>query len=157
MNHRGSLSGRVEQLSSAKPAAIYDLLMDVERWSDWMPTMSAASWERRGEPDTGRGGIIGLSVIGDRIFAAKGLPGDIRIEDRPNGCRMIWTVTCVPRIPGFEKYMKARLGAAYTRPFLGDSLAEAGPIGRGSTAASRLGGDPRRIAEEHRNHQQWRH
>ena len=67
----GSLSCRVEQLSSAKPAAIYDLLMDVERWPDWMPNMSAASWERRGEPDTGRGGIrrmrIGLSVIRDTI------------------------------------------------------------------------------------------
>jgi hypothetical protein len=31
--------------------------MDVERWSDWMPTVSAASWEERGDPDTGLGGI----------------------------------------------------------------------------------------------------
>ena len=51
----GSLSCRVEQLSSAKPEAIYDSLMDVERWPEFMPTVSAASWERRGEPDTGEG------------------------------------------------------------------------------------------------------
>ena len=50
----GTLSCRVEQLSSATPAEIYDRLMDVERWSDWMPTVSAASWERRGEPNTER-------------------------------------------------------------------------------------------------------
>ena len=43
----GSLSCRVEQLSSTTPAVVYDVLMDIERWSDWMPTVSAASWERR--------------------------------------------------------------------------------------------------------------
>jgi hypothetical protein len=134
----GSLSCRVEQLSSAKPAEIYDLLMDVERWSDWMPTVSAASWERRGEPDTGRGGVrrmrIGLSVIRDRIvdgtrphhqaYAAslpwymplKDYRGDIRIEEGPNGCRIIWMVTCASRIPGLsKKSMKSRLEASYTR------------------------------------------
>jgi Polyketide cyclase / dehydrase and lipid transport len=130
----GSLSCRVEQLSSAKPAEIYDLLMDVEHWSDWMPTASAASWERRGEADTGRGGVrrmrFGLIVIRDRIVAGtrphhqayaasfpwylplKDYRGDIRIEERPSGCRIIWTVTCASsRIPGLEK----RLKATYTR------------------------------------------
>ncbi|ODR14033.1 SRPBCC family protein [Mycobacterium shimoidei] len=67
----GTLSCRVEQLSSAKPATIFDLLMDVERWPDFMPTVSAASWERHGEPDTGKGGVrrmrIGHSVIRDTI------------------------------------------------------------------------------------------
>ncbi|WP_424744573.1 SRPBCC family protein [Mycobacterium sp.] len=67
----GSVSCRVERLSSAKPTAVYDLLMAVERWSDWMPTVSAASWERQGVPDTGRGGIrrvrTGLSVTRDRV------------------------------------------------------------------------------------------
>ncbi|WP_445160543.1 SRPBCC family protein [Mycobacterium sp. Dal123C01] len=130
----GSLSCRVEQLSSAKPAAIYDLLMDVERWSEFMPTVSAASWERRGEPDTEKGGVrrmrFGLMVIRDRIvdgtrphhqaYAAsfpwylplKDYRGDIRIDEGPDGCRIIWTVTCASsRIPGIEKSLKS----SYTR------------------------------------------
>jgi hypothetical protein len=41
--------------------------------------------------------------------------GDIRIEEGPNGCRIIWTETCASRIPGLEKSMKpsyTRLAAA---------------------------------------------
>ena len=130
----GSVLCRVEQVSSAKPAQVYDVLLDVERWSDWMPSVSAASWERRGEPDTQTGGIrrmrFGLIVIRDRIvdgtrphhqaYAAsfpwylplKDYRGDIRIEDDPNGCRIIWTVTCASsRIPGLERSLKS----SYTR------------------------------------------
>src|ERR1700751_4727549 len=99
----GSLSCRVEQLSSAKPAQIYDLLMDVERCSDWMPTGSTASWERRGEPGAGKCGVrrmrFWLIVIRDRIvdgtrphnqayvasfpwyLPLKDYRGDIRIEE----------------------------------------------------------------------------
>lgn len=127
--------------------------MDVEHWPAFMPNMSAASWERRGEPDTGRGGIrrmrIGLSVIRDEIIDGtrphhhayvasfpwymplKDYRGDIHIDDRPNGSRITWTVTCAPRIPGFEKFVKARLAASYTR--LAEALAQeaqrAGPRG----------------------------
>jgi hypothetical protein len=130
----GSLSCRVEQLSSAKPEAIYDLLMDVDRWSEFMPTVSAASWERRGEPDTAKGGVrrmrIGLSDIRDLIvdgtrphhhaYAAslpwymllKDYRGDIRIEEDPNGSRIVWTVTCVSRILPKES-VKSRLEASY--------------------------------------------
>jgi Polyketide cyclase / dehydrase and lipid transport len=133
----GSVSCRVEQLSSAKPAVVYDVLMDVERWSDWMPTVSAASWERRGEPDTGRGGIrrvhTGISVTRDRVvggarprhhaYAAslprywplKNYQGDIRIEERLNGCLIIWTVTCESPIPGLGKSLQSRLCAVYSR------------------------------------------
>lgn len=110
---KGPLSCRVEQLSSAEPGAIYDLLMDIEHWPDFLPTVSAASWERRGDPDTGRGGIrrirIGLSVVRDTIVDGTrpchhayiaSLPwymglsdyrGDIRIEDRPDGSRITWS------------------------------------------------------------------
>jgi ribosome-associated toxin RatA of RatAB toxin-antitoxin module len=133
-----SLSCRVEQMSSAKPAAVYDVLMDVERWSQFLPNVSAASWDRRGEPDTGRGGIrrmrIGHSVIRDKIVDGmrphhhayvasfpwytplKNYRGDIRIEDRPNGSCIVWTVTFAPRIPGLpKKLMKYRIGASYAR------------------------------------------
>ncbi|ORW82499.1 hypothetical protein AWC26_04260 [Mycobacterium shimoidei] len=118
--------------------------MDVERWPDFMPTVSAASWERHGEPDTGKGGVrrmrIGHSVIRDTIVGGTrphhhayvaSLPwymllrdyrGDIRVEDRPDGCRIIWTVTCAPRIPGFAKFMESRLSASYAR--LAQALAQ---------------------------------
>jgi hypothetical protein len=66
-----SVSCRVQQPSNAKPASVYDVLMDFEHWSDWMPTIAAASWERRGAADTGVGGIrrvrVGLGVTRDRI------------------------------------------------------------------------------------------
>jgi hypothetical protein len=133
----GSVSCRIEQLSSAEPAAIYDLLIDVERWSSWMPTVSAASWERQGAPDTGLGGIrrvrIGPSVTRDRVvdgtrphhhayasslpayFLVKNYRGDVRIEERPNGCLVIWTVTCTSRIPGLGNALKSTLRAVYSR------------------------------------------
>src|SRR3984957_13254048 len=129
----GSVSCRVEQLSSATPAEIYDVLMDIERWPEFMPTVSAASWERPGEPDTAKDGVrrmrIGRSLVRDLIIDgtrphhhayAASLPwymllkdyrGDIRIEKGPNGSRIIWTVTCSSRIPGLEKSLKS----SYTR------------------------------------------
>jgi hypothetical protein len=132
-----SLSCRVEQLSSAKPAAVYDVLMDFERWSEWMPTVSDASWERPGEPDTGMGGIrrvrVGRSVTHDRIVDGTkpyhhayevGLPwfaplkdyrGDVRIEDQPSGSLIVWTAMCTSRIPGLRRLSQSRLHATYTR------------------------------------------
>ena len=102
-----SVSVHVERASSATPAAVYDVLMDVDRWAEWMPTVSAASWEERGAPDTGLGGIRrvrnGPSVTRDRIvggtrpthhaYAAstprwmliKDYRGDVRIEESENG------------------------------------------------------------------------
>src|ERR1700761_8320284 len=79
----GSLSCRVEQLSSAKPEAIYDVLMDVERWAEFMPTVSAAAWERGGEPElyarTDRRGPPTISPrlrgVAPLVHAAQGLPG----------------------------------------------------------------------------------
>ena len=133
----GSLSCRVEQLSSAKPAAVYDVLMDFERWSDWMPTVSDASWEQRGAPDTGVGGIrrvrVGSSVTHDRIVDGTkpyhhayevGLPwfaplkdygGDVRIEDQPGGSLIVWTATWTSRVPGLRRLSQSRLHATYTR------------------------------------------
>jgi hypothetical protein len=123
-------------MSSATPEEIYDSLMDVERWSEFMPTVSAASWERRGEPDTAKGGVrrmrVGLSDIRDLIvdgtrphhhaYAAslpwymllKDYRGDIRIEKGLNGSRIIWTVTCVSRILP-TKSVQSRLKRSYAR------------------------------------------
>jgi ribosome-associated toxin RatA of RatAB toxin-antitoxin module len=133
----GPVSCRVEQPSSASPAAVYDALMDVERWPEWMPTVSAASWEKHGAPDTGLGGVRrvgkGLNAVHDtvvsgtrphhhayaasvpRFWPIKDYRGDIHIEERPNGSLIIWTVTCASRIPGLEKMFESRLSSVYTR------------------------------------------
>jgi len=131
-----SVSTRVEQPSTATPASVYDVLMDLDRWSDFMPGVSAASWELRGADDTGVGGVrrmrLVLGVTRDRIvdgtrphhhaYAAafpwyvplKDYRGDIRIEDRPNGSLIVWTVSCTPRIPGLRK-LNQSLQRSYTQ------------------------------------------
>ncbi len=132
-----SASVRVEQASSATSATVYDVLMDVDRWAQWMPTVSAASWEKHGAPDTGLGGIRrvgkGLNVTRDDVVAGtrpnhhayaastprwmliKDYRGDVRIEESENGSLIIWTVTCTPRIPGLSRAFKSRLQSVYTR------------------------------------------
>ncbi len=118
------VSIRVEQPSTATPTSVYDALMDVDRWPGFLPGVSAASWEVRGEPETGVGGIrkmrVGLGVTRDRIVDGtrphhhaylasfrwyvplKDYRGDIRIEDRLDGSLIVWTVSCTPRIPGLK-------------------------------------------------------
>jgi Polyketide cyclase / dehydrase and lipid transport len=111
--------------------------MDFDRWSEWMPTVSAASWEQRGAPDTGVGGIrcvrVGPGVTHDRIVEGtrphhhayvvalpwyspvKDYRGDVRIESRPSGCLIVWTATCESRVAGLRALFEARLQATYTR------------------------------------------
>ncbi|MGH3971102.1 MAG: SRPBCC family protein, partial [Mycobacterium sp.] len=62
-----SLSFRVEQLSSAEPTALYDKFLDVESWPQWMPTVSTASWERRGAHGTAVGGIRRVRMRGSNV------------------------------------------------------------------------------------------
>lgn len=98
--------------------------------------VSAASWEVRGALDTGVGGIrrmrLVLGVTRDRIvdgtrphhhaYAAafpwyvplEDYRGDIRIEDRPNGSLIVWTVSCTPRIPGLRN-LNQSLQRSYAR------------------------------------------
>jgi hypothetical protein len=131
-----SVSIRVEQPSTATPASVYDVLMDLDRWSEFMPGVSAASWKVRGAPDTGVGGIrrmrLLLGVTHDHIvdgtrphhqaYAAafpwyvpfKDYRGDVRIEDRPNGSLIVWTVSCTSRIPG-RRNLNRSLQKSYAR------------------------------------------
>jgi hypothetical protein len=139
-----SASIRIEQASSAAPETVYEVLMDVDRWAHWMPTVSAASWAKHGAPDTGIGGIRrvgkGLNVTRDHVvggtrpnhhaYAAltprwmpiKDYRGDIRIEDSGNGSLIIWTVTCTPSIRGLSGVFASRLRSVYRR--LAIALAE---------------------------------
>ncbi len=139
-----SFSYRIEQPSTATPATVYDTLIDVERWSDWVPSLVAASWERPGAPDTGEGGIRltrshMLGTLREEI-----LPGTrphlhsykllghalginnyraaVQIDERPNGCLITWTGTLSPLIPGLGKPLQIfarshikRLAAALAR------------------------------------------
>jgi hypothetical protein len=120
-----SFSYRIEQPSTATPVAVYDTLLDVERWPDWVPSLVAASWERRGAPDTGEGGIRltrshGLGTLREEILAGTrphfhsykvlGHPlglnnyrAEVHIEAQPSGCLITWTGTLSPLIPGLGK------------------------------------------------------
>ena len=134
----GSFSYRVEQPSNADPAVVYDVLMDVERWPDFMPTVSAAAWERCGAPDTGEGGIrrlrMGVLTVREQIIGGtrphrqtytmlsnSGLPvigdytAEIYIDARPNGCLIAWTATFASRVPGLGKPLQFVLRAVVAR------------------------------------------
>jgi Polyketide cyclase / dehydrase and lipid transport len=137
----GSLSCRVERPSSADPASVYDALMDVERWPDWMPNIVAASWERGGAPDTGEGGIrrtrmrtgVGRAlnlreqIIGgtrphhhayrllSEVLGINDYNAEVLIEERPNGCLITWTATFASRIPGVGKIQQFAMRSVVTR------------------------------------------
>lgn len=132
-----TVSCRVEQTSSATRYVVYDTLMDVESWREWMPTVSAASWERTGSPGTGIGGIrlvrTGIFVTRDeivdgarpghhaytastpRLMPVSCFRGDVRIDERTDGCLIIWTITCTPRIPLSRSLLQANLRRTYLR------------------------------------------
>ena len=57
---------RIEQTSAASPQQLYDVMLDVERWPDWMGGVRRAGWQKRGAPGTGVGGV--------RRFGARALP-----------------------------------------------------------------------------------
>lgn len=129
------VSCRVEQFSAASAAVVYDTLMDASRWQDWMPTVSAASWEA--EPGESAVGAVrrvrnGLFVTRDQVTAAarphhhayvamiRFLPisdfhGDVRIEKRPNGSLIVWTVTCRSHIPATGSLFRFTTRRSYTR------------------------------------------
>jgi hypothetical protein len=123
-----SLSYRIEQPSIATPAAVFDTLIDVERWPNWVPSLVEASWERRGAPDTGVGGIrrTRSRVLGASLTLREEILGGTRphyhsynllshalgfdsyqaavqIEERANDCLIIWTATFSTRIPGWGR------------------------------------------------------
>jgi hypothetical protein len=123
-----SFSYRIEQPSTATPVAVYDTLIDVERWPDWVPFLVAASWERRGAPDTGEGGIrrtrsrmlgaplnLREEILGgtrphhhsynllSNALGINNYRAAVHIEERPDGCQITWTATFSSLIPGLGK------------------------------------------------------
>jgi hypothetical protein len=133
-----SCSYRVQQLSTAHPAAVYDALMDIEHWPNFMPTVSAAVWEQRGAPDTAEGGIrcvrMGVLTVREQIvggtrphhqtykmLSSSGIPAiqdyraDIRIDERTNGSLITWTGTFASRVPGLGKPLQLLIRALIAR------------------------------------------
>jgi hypothetical protein len=110
---------RIEQASAATPQQLYDVLLDIERWPDWMPGVRRAEWEKRGAPGTEVGGVRRFGAPGltirEEVLAAQppghqsysiisGLPvknhrGDVRIVDRAGGSQVHWDVTFESRLP----------------------------------------------------------
>jgi uncharacterized protein YndB with AHSA1/START domain len=110
---------RIERTCAASPQQVYDVLLDVERWPDWMPGVRTAGWERRVAPDSGVGGIRRFGAPGvsarEEIVAAEaprhqsytalsGLPvkdyrADIYLDDRPGGSQITWEASFDSRMP----------------------------------------------------------
>lgn len=132
-----SLSFRVEQPSSAEPSALYDTFLDVENWPTWMPTVSAACWERRGASDTAVTGIRLVRMRGTAVrdeitdgsrphhhaytttlpgfWPVRDYRGDIRIDKRPNGSLITWTATFLSPVPGLGKALRFGFRTLTTR------------------------------------------
>jgi Polyketide cyclase / dehydrase and lipid transport len=130
-----NFSYRVKQPSNADPRAVYDALMDVERWPKFMPTVTAASWEQPGAPDTGEGGVrhlrmglfrMGLFTVREQIVRGSrphhqtyiwlsnsgprvigDYQADVSIDERPNGSLITWTATFTSRVPGLGKPLQS--------------------------------------------------
>jgi hypothetical protein len=147
---------RIEQLARATCAAVYDVLLDVERWPEWSPTVSEAVWERRGEPGTGLHGIRRVctsgDIVRDRVTAgsrphhhafARALPdcwpfgnmqSDIRLVEHDLGCQIIWSVECTVKDPVFATSVEFKIRHIYTR--WAAALADAAERPRSSTPLS---------------------
>jgi hypothetical protein len=132
----GNLHYRIEQPCAAPQQVIYDVLLDVERWPDWMPGVRAATWERPGTTGTGVGGIRrfgmpGLTVREEIVdgepphhqsyILLSGMPvktyrADVYFDDRPSGSLITWEATFDSRIPGLGALVRvvARSGIAKT-------------------------------------------
>jgi len=132
-----ALAFRVEQQSAAKPTAVYDTFLNVDSWPEWMPTVSAASWERPGAPDTGIGGVRLVRMRGSDVrdeiiggsrphhhaytttlpgfWPVKDYRGDISIAELANGSLITWTATFKTSVPGLGKPLQLMLRSLIVR------------------------------------------
>ena len=115
----GDFSYRIEQRCDAPANVVYDTLLDIERWPEWMFGVHKATWERPGKPDTAEGAIRRIAMPGSTIreeitggerphrqtyTMLSGLPvddyhGEVRIDDRPDGCLITLQATFGARLP----------------------------------------------------------
>lgn len=129
-----SCSYRVEKPSGATPHAVYDTLIDVDHWTEWMPSLIEGSWERRGAAETGVGGVrktrsrlLGVTVeLREEILEGSrphlhsynvlspppfinDYRGTVVIELRPYGCLIVWSGTFTCLVPGLGRLLQAAI------------------------------------------------
>jgi len=129
-----SWSFRVESPSGATPEAVYDTLVDVDHWTEWMPSLIEGSWERRGAPETGVAGVrktssrlLGMTVkLREEILdgsrphlhsynvlspppGIKDYQATVVIEPRPDGCVIVWSGTFMCLAPGLGRLLLAAI------------------------------------------------
>jgi Polyketide cyclase / dehydrase and lipid transport len=129
-----SCSFRVERPSGATPQAVYDTLVDVDHWTEWVPSLIEGSWERSGAPDSGVGGVrktrsrlLGMMVeLREEILdgsrphlhsynvlspprAFNDYKATVVIEPRPDGCVIVWSGTFTCLVSGLGRLLQAAI------------------------------------------------
>ncbi|OBH82902.1 SRPBCC family protein [Mycobacterium sp. E2989] len=112
-------SCRVERPCTAPAEVVYDLLIDVDRWPDWLPGTRSADWDDPGGAGTREDAIRRVVVSGltmrEKVLVAdrphhhaytilSGIPvadhrADVDIRDKPGGSLIVWRATFRSRIP----------------------------------------------------------
>ena len=114
--------------SSAGPDAVFDVLADSARWSEWAgPLILRSSWERPGTPEVG--GVGAIRRLGSsRIFSREqivefdrpthlayvilsGQPvreyrADVSLVPSGDGTDIRWEATFLPRVPGTGRFVR---------------------------------------------------
>jgi uncharacterized protein YndB with AHSA1/START domain len=118
----------VHARSSGPPDAVFDVLADSARWSEWAgPLIRRSSWEREGSPDVG--GVGAIRRLGSsRIFSREeiveydrpnhlaytilsGQPvrqyrADVSLTPSGGGTDIRWEATFLPRLPGTGRFVR---------------------------------------------------
>jgi carbon monoxide dehydrogenase subunit G len=110
---------RFERACAAPPEVVYDVLIDVERWPDWLSGARSACWEKADIPGTREGAIRRIVVSGltmrEEILIddgphhhaysiVSGIPvtdhrADVHIHEQAGGSLIVWQATFRSRIP----------------------------------------------------------
>lgn len=108
-----------ERACAAPAQDVYDLLIDVERWPDWLTAARSALWEEPGNSSTRQGAIRQIVVSGltmrEQILVAdrprhqaytilSGIPvtnhrADVYIHDSEAGSCIVWQATFEAKVP----------------------------------------------------------
>ncbi|SPM27083.1 SRPBCC family protein [Mycobacterium terramassiliense] len=110
---------RLERACAAPPALVYDILIDVERWPEWLSGARSAGWEKSDTSGTRVGAIRRIVVSGlimrEEILVddrphhhayriVSGIPvtdhrADVHIREQAGGSLIVWRARFRSRIP----------------------------------------------------------
>lgn len=126
---------RFERACAAPPEIVYELLIDVEQWPDWLPGARSAVWEEAGTRGTSEGAVRRIVISGltmrEEILIddgphhhaygiVSGIPvtdhrADVHIKEQAGGSLIVWRATFRPRIPFAGPLMWLMLRASMPR------------------------------------------